>query len=122
MLKKILVVDDESMIRSFLSLLIKNLHYYVVCAEDGVDGLAKFNEEMPDLIITDMFMPNMNGKDMIDAIRKTERGKNIPIIILSGYTKPNDIMTYIKQDNTYFLKKPVEITEINEYLTRLIGN
>lgn len=122
MLKKILVVDDESMIRSFLSLLIKNLHYYVVCAEDGVDGLAKFNEEMPDLIITDMLMPNMNGKDMIDAIRKTERGKNIPIIILSGYTKPNDIMTYIKQDNTYFLKKPVEITEINEYLTRLIGN
>lgn len=69
MASKILVVDDEATIRSFFEVLLTRSGYQVITAEDGVTGLACFEEHLPDLVITDIYMPRKNGLELITEIR-----------------------------------------------------
>ena len=83
--KKILIIDDASIVRRQLSVALGKAGFDVVEAVDGLDGLAKLKEN-PDaaLIICDVNMPNMNGLSMIEAIRGNPAHANLPIVILTA--------------------------------------
>lgn len=83
MSKKILAVDDSASIRQMVSFTLKQAGYDVVEAEDGKVGLAKAASEAPNLIITDLNMPNMNGLEMIREVRKNPSHKFTPILMLT---------------------------------------
>ncbi len=83
MSKKILVVDDAMTVRNLAKFALGKAGYTIVEAEDGAIGLAKAKAEKPDLIISDLNMPNMNGLEMARAIKGDESTKAIPIFMLT---------------------------------------
>lgn len=82
-MKTILVVDDEQTVLQAVTDILSDKGYNVVTAPDGKSGLKKIKEHRPDLIITDIIMPDMEGIEFIKAVRKEQ--KEIPIIVMSGH-------------------------------------
>ena len=86
--KKILIVDDSSMIRSIVSKSAKKAGYEVIAASDGQEGLDKLELERDiNLILTDINMPVMDGMEMIKNIKNNDEIKYIPIVILTTETQ-----------------------------------
>ena len=86
----ILYVEDEEFNRDELSIFFKRRTGNLIVAENGLDGLDKFKKHKPDLIITDLKMPIMDGLEMIEEIRKL--GSNIPVIIISALSDSKTIL------------------------------
>lgn len=83
MAKTIMVVDDEENLRELLKAILKQEKFKVVTACDGKECLNKLKKMKPDLILLDMFMPGMSGRETCEKIRKNPRTKNIKIIFLT---------------------------------------
>jgi len=79
---RILVVDDEPVILETSSLILQNNGYEVETAKDGFEALAKLRRSLPDLIISDLRMPNMSGFELLSVVRR--RFPQIPVIAISG--------------------------------------
>ncbi len=85
MTEKILVVDDSDDTREMMAKLLELEAYRVITAEDGLIGLNKAETEQPDLIITDINMPNLNGIEMIKLIRNQSPVREVPILAITAY-------------------------------------
>jgi len=79
---RILLVDDDPIIRRTGTILLETQDYEVLTAEDGFDGLATLKQSLPDIIISDLRMPNMNGFEFLSVVRS--RFPHIPVIAISG--------------------------------------
>ena len=104
--KKILIVDDEEVIRKFLSLQLNKWGYEIVEAEDGVQATLKLNSEDFDLIISDVMMPNKDGWQLIKEVKSDPKTKNIPVIVLTAKNKDEDMFKGYELGATYYLPKP----------------
>ena len=82
--KKILVVDDESDVRRFLTAVLEKNGYQTVTAQDGVEGLKIAREQRPDLVTLDLMMPNNTGTDFYRKLVKDKELAETPIIVVSG--------------------------------------
>ncbi len=82
--KLILVVDDSATVRRLVSITLERQGHRVRTAINGLDGLAQFEEEMPDLVLLDITMPNMDGYEMCRLLRRNPSAKKLPIFMLSG--------------------------------------
>jgi CheY-like chemotaxis protein len=83
--KTVLVVDDDESIRRMVrDALGKRYNWVVLEAEDGVDGIARFMLHRPDIVITDISMPNKDGFEMIDVLRKDDLLRGVRVILMSG--------------------------------------
>ena len=91
MLKKILVVDDETELVDAIKLRLQANNYEVVTASDGEAGLEKAIAEKPNLVMVDIMMPEMDGYTFVKKIKANKLLKDIPIIILTGQGKMEDI-------------------------------
>lgn len=83
-MQKILIVDDDSTLRAALTRYLKDRGFIVRNAASGIEGLESFTEDTPDLIVSDVVMPEMNGFELCTKVRETEPGQLIPFIFLSG--------------------------------------
>lgn len=83
--KKILIVDDNAYIRDVLSRLLELENFKVVTAEDGRSGIEASQDESPDLIITDIEMPRLDGVGMIKALRSQPKFNQVPILAITAY-------------------------------------
>jgi CheY-like chemotaxis protein len=83
--EKILVVDDSDDTREMMAKLLELEAFTVITAEDGREGLNMADVELPDLIITDINMPNMNGLEMIRQLRRLPRFGGTPIMAITAY-------------------------------------
>lgn len=79
---RILIVDDQPSLRQLGKLLLGAQGYEVLCAEDGFEALAALKHALPDIIISDLRMPNMNGFEFLSVVRR--RFPDIPVIVISG--------------------------------------
>jgi len=82
--KKILVVDDDKAVTTLLENLLKAQGYEVLLAHDGLDGMVQVRRHVPDLIILDIMMPEINGYDVCRDLKFDERFKHIPIIVFTS--------------------------------------
>jgi CheY-like chemotaxis protein len=82
---KVLVVEDNSDARSLIKAILEQKQLEVIEAEDGIEGLERVRSESPDLIITDLSMPRMSGKEMIKRLRNSPRSKHMPILAITAY-------------------------------------
>lgn len=105
---KILVADDEKEIVDLIDLYLRN-SYTVIKSYDGVDALAKINENKIDLAIVDIMMPNMDGYKLIENIRKD---KEIPIIIISAKTQSYDKIIGLDIGADDYITKPFDPLEL----------
>ena len=81
---RILVIDDEAHILQVLSLKLRNSGFEVCTAVDGEDGLRQANACMPDLIITDIQMPYLNGIELCNALYSNANTKHIPVVVITA--------------------------------------
>lgn len=83
MSKTILTVDDSRTMREMLLLALKDAGFSVVQAEDGVHGLEVLEKAAPDVIVTDINMPRMDGFGFIEGVRRHEKHRAVPILVLT---------------------------------------
>jgi DNA-binding response OmpR family regulator len=117
----ILLIEDENLVAGTIETVLKKAGYTVVHARDGEKGMAAFKAEMPDLVITDLIMPEKEGIQVIREIR--EISKDVPIIAISGggRTQNYDFLRIAhKLGATEVLRKPFAnkdlLTVVNDYL------
>jgi len=79
--KKILIIEDEKSIQNIIRAFLEDAGYSVVLADDGVDGIAKFHECDPDLVLLDLLLPKVDGFAVCEIIRKESK---VPIIMLTA--------------------------------------
>lgn len=84
MAKKILIVDDDPQLVTYLKAILEDNGYDVITAEDGNEALEKTKKENPDLISLDLLMPEKTGIKMFRELRKDEQIKDIPVIMVTG--------------------------------------
>lgn len=82
--KKVLVVDDDPNICELVSIALSTKGYRVKTAQTGQEGIIDVKEFLPDLILLDMTLPDMEGIDVAKKIKDTEEGKKAPILMMSG--------------------------------------
>ena len=118
MLKKtkytLLFVEDERMIRQVATSVLKPYFLEIYEAKDGEEALKLYSEHQPDIIITDIQMPKINGLEFCQTIRKTD--KNTPIIITTAYTTTEYLLEAVKLNLINYLPKPIEEEELFEAL------
>ena len=88
--------------------------YEVLTAVNGKEGLQQWKEQAPDIIVSDIEMPVMNGYEMVSRIRKTE--KTLPIIFASGFDKPANVIHGYNVGVSNYIKKPYTPEELNPHI------
>jgi len=130
MAKKVLNVEDDPDIRTFVATVLEERGYIPFMAKDGEEGAKKVKDEKPDLIILDILMPKESGIKMYHELKKDPSLKNIPVVMLSGVSK----RTFLRSQSALtefgdetvpepeaYLEKPVEAEDLAEVLDKILG-
>lgn len=107
----VLLVEDNPDVRAFVKRSLAST-YRIATAEDGIMGLVKTKQVSPDLIISDVMMPRMDGFEMVKKLREDPSSANIPIIMLTARTTVSDIVEGLNSGAIDYLTKPFKIAEL----------
>ncbi len=116
--KAILIVDDDELMRTFISTVLREDGYGVDMASDGKTGLNKFKNRDFDLVITDLKMPDMSGVDLMQAGREIK--SSIPWIIITAYGSINNAVEAMKAGAVDYLTKPFKSPEELRHVIRRV--
>ena len=116
---KILTVDDSRTMRDMLRLALTSAGYNVVQAIDGIDGLAVLERESPDVVITDINMPKMDGFGFIEGARKREKFRILPILVLTTESDPEKKQRARSAGATGWIIKPFDPTKLVDVIRRV---
>lgn len=118
---KFLVVDDFSTMRRIVMNLLKELGYSnMEEAEDGVVALKKLQSEKYDFVVTDWNMPNMTGLELLVAIRKDDKLKNLPVLLVTAEAKNENIVAAAQAGASGYVVKPFTAVVLEEKLNKII--
>jgi pilus assembly protein CpaE len=117
---RVLLVDDEEQIRKLLESALQRHGYEVVTASDGVEALRQIRAQIPDLIVTDVNMPNMNGFELTRRLRADHRTARVPIVMLSARKHADDILTGYAEGADEYIAKPIEMAVLTAKIDVLI--
>ncbi len=121
MKRVILVADDSSTVRKFVSFSLKMQEFEVVAAEDGMDALEKISQTKVDLAIVDLNMPNMDGFELIETIRNSDDYKDLPIIILSSERGEESKKQGKKAGANAYLEKPFDAKMVQYQVSKFLN-
>jgi DNA-binding response OmpR family regulator len=108
--RRILIIDDEAVIRKAIRLACEKEGYEVLEAENGAEGLRQLEAGKPDLILLDLMLPDVSGFDVCREIRKA--GARLPVIILSAKTEEIDIVVGLEIGADDYITKPFRAREL----------
>lgn len=114
----VLVVDDELAIAETLCDVLESVGHRALSAGNGREGLRVFEAENPDVIVSDVMMPQLDGREMVRAIRATERGRDVAIILMSA---AREVARDGSIGHDLFLAKPFDLDEFIGEVERLKG-
>ena len=104
---KILVVEDQTQMRKNICFILEMENYQVSSAANGREGLEKIRDDQPDLVICDVAMPEMNGRQMLTAVRADNASANLPFIFLTANGDKADVREGMNLGADDYLTKPV---------------
>ncbi len=110
--EKILVVEDESALRTILKFQLEGAGYDVMTADDGVEGLEKVQEVLPDLVLLDVMMPRMDGSEVCRQLRASFLTSQIPVIMLTARGQIQDKIAGLDVGANDYLTKPYSLDEL----------
>lgn len=110
-MKSVLVIDDDPLIRKTLSSYLSKKGFEALVAEDGEEGLQKYEERIPDLVILDIRLPDVDGLEVLGRIR--EKNPNAGIIIMTAYDDMKTTIEAIKSGAFEYLVKPLDYVELD---------
>lgn len=120
---KILIVEDEEFLLDLYDKKLEEVGFEVVKAKNGIEGLSLAQLELPDLILLDILMPQIDGYEMLEKIKAGSKTKNIPVIIFSNLSQREEIEKGLELGAKDFIIKtnvtPTEmVTKVKEYLKK----
>ena len=119
---KILLIEDEPAVREMLQDELSNQGHNVVEAVNGEEGLKKFLEIEPDLVLCDRAMPGMSGYDVLDRLRKGHpKYDKVPFVFLAALTDPRDKSAVEHLHPAAYIEKPVDFSMLAEKIKGLVG-
>lgn len=119
-MKTILLVEDEFGIAGVLTALLEEEGYRVLSAANGRQALSRLAEVTPDLVITDVMMPLLDGAALGEALRASPAWKDIPIILMSGVPEASVRQQF--DGYAAFLRKPFPIPTFFDHVTAILGD
>ncbi|MEX1383547.1 response regulator [Lutibacter sp.] len=111
-MKKVLLIEDDTVVRENTAELLELASYTVITAENGKTGVAKAKKHLPDIIICDIMMPELNGYGVLHILSKEESTKQIPFIFLSAKTEYKDMRKGMDLGADDYITKPFDESEI----------
>lgn len=119
-MNKILVIDDDSAINELIKINLELIGYKVIQALDGVKGFALAKQELPNAILLDIMMPEVDGYTVAQRIRQNPETKNIPILMLTALSQLNDKVKGFDIGVDDYLTKPFEMEELKVRLRAIL--
>jgi PAS domain S-box-containing protein len=111
-MKTILIIEDDKTLRENIAELLKEESYNVLFAEDGLIGVQLTISHLPDLILCDIMMPNMNGYDFYKTIQQIKATSTIPLIFLTAKTETKDVRTGMQLGADDYITKPFDLNDL----------
>ncbi|MDI5897460.1 response regulator [Flavobacterium yafengii] len=108
-MKKILIIEDDTVLRENTAEFIKGQNFEVFIAEDGLVGIQQTLKHLPDLILCDISMPNMNGYDFYKTIKQIKATSTIPLIFFSARTENEDVRAGMQLGADDYITKPFSL-------------
>lgn len=90
-MKRILIIEDDQLLLKMYKIKLSSEGFEVDTALDGIEGLKKLSEKIPDMILLDLMMPNMDGFEFLEIIRKNPAFKEIPVVIFTNLGQERDL-------------------------------
>lgn len=119
---RILIVDDFSTMRRIIRNLLKEIGYNNADeAEDGQVALAKLKAEAFDFVVSDLNMPNMNGFELLHAVRADPTLASLPVLLVTAEAKKEDIITAAQAGASGYIVKPFTKATLEEKLNKIIA-
>ncbi len=119
--KLILIVDDSPVIRTSLKEYFSGYDIDIVTCSDGLEGIKKAVETIPDLIFLDILMPNLDGLKMLQVIKVIENVKQVPVIVISGNTNRTNVISAIEAGADSVISKPISKENLFRKINELLG-
>lgn len=123
---KALVIEDNENNRELISFILTYAGYSVELAKNGYEGLMMAQTELPDFIILDIQLPDIDGFEVLQNLRSDKKFKNIPIIVMSSYGLDGDEKKIADLGGNYYIEKPISpetvMVEIENVLKIARGN
>ena len=118
---RVLVVDDSSMVLEMVSAHLKQNGIEVIEAHDGADAVDKLKAVIPDLVVTDVVMPRMNGYELCRWIKSNASTKDVPVIMCTTKSEEFDKYWGMKQGADAYLTKPYHPPELIKTIKQLLS-
>ena len=112
---RILIVEDDSGLRYVYRAALSVSGYDVICAGDGIEALYQLDADLPDLVVLDLALPRLSGRDVQREISANARYRHIPILVVTG--DPGDLA---ESDNLCILRKPVDLAALSDAVDRCL--
>ncbi len=120
--KKILVIDDEAHIRRVLEVKLKIRGYQVLMAKNGQEGIDIIKEHQPDIVITDINMPIIDGKTLCEKTNGLKKERSFLTIIITARINPEERDWISNMQDTQFFEKPFSPAKIVETIEQYLGD
>ncbi|MEO0584124.1 MAG: tetratricopeptide repeat protein [Bacteroidota bacterium] len=117
--QRVLIIEDNPDVITYLGAIL-GPDYHLLTATDGVSGVALAQEQIPDLVITDVMMPGMNGYEVTQALKTDERTSHIPIIMLTAKATQDDKVAGLEYGADAYLTKPFDKAELLVRIEKLL--
>jgi len=126
--RTILVVDDEPDAVDFVTEVLEGEGYKVISAPDGSKGLAAMRKEKPDLVVLDVQMPEMDGFEVFQEMKKDENLKSVPVIMLTGIKdkvgigfSADEMKSYMGERPNAYIEKPIDPAKLRQTVKEVLG-
>jgi CheY-like chemotaxis protein len=118
---KILLAEDEEIISMAYQHGLTYLGYEVVVAQDGLEAIQALQKQIPDILLLDIIMPNMNGIEVLQAVRTDPAYKKLPIIMLTNLSQPSDEEQARELGaSDYMIKSNITLTQLVERIESIL--
>ncbi|MES5815366.1 twitching motility response regulator PilH [Pseudoxanthomonas sp. Soil82] len=119
---RILIVDDSPSQLMGIQRIVEKLGHQTLTAEDGAAGVEVAKAELPDLILMDVVMPNLNGFQATRTLSRESTTRDIPVVLVTTKDQDTDRMWGMRQGARAYLTKPFSESDLSDVIGRLLGD
>ncbi len=120
-MKKVLIIEDNDNNMALITFILKKQGYGIIKAKDGRNGISLAKADRPAFIILDIQLPDMDGIEVLKAIRNSEVNSDIPIIAMTSYAMSGDRERLLQAGCNGYIEKPIDPAAIMNQIREIIG-